>query len=60
MLVVDILPYRRTEYVTLRPILNSEASINGNYYIIENIFLNQLQYNRETTFNNRLFLVYGD
>ena len=37
--VVDILPYGRTEYVTLEPIFNSKASINSNYYIIENIFL---------------------
>jgi hypothetical protein len=60
MLVIDILPYGRTEHITLRPILNSEASINGNYCVIENIFLDQLQYNRETAFNNWLFLVYGD
>ena len=39
MLVVDILPYRRTEYITLRPILDSEVFINSNYHIIENIFL---------------------
>ena len=39
MLVVDILPYRRTEHVILRPILDSKAFINGNYYIIKNIFL---------------------
>ena len=39
ILAVDILPYRRTEYITLGPILDSKASINGNYYIIENIFL---------------------
>ena len=39
ILAVDILPYRRTEYVTLGPILDSKASINSNYYIIENIFL---------------------
>ena len=52
MLVVNILPYGRTEYITLGPILNSEAFINSNYYIIENIFLDQLQYNRETAFNN--------
>ena len=60
MLVVNILPYRRTEHITLGPILDSEASINGNYYIIENIFLDQLQYNCETTFNDWLFLVYRD
>jgi len=40
MLVVDILLYRRTEYITLRPILNSEVFINGNYRVIKNIFLN--------------------
>jgi len=39
ILVVNILPYKRTKYITLRPILNSKAFINGNYYIIENIFL---------------------
>ena len=39
ILVVDILPYKKTEYVTLRPIFDSEASINSNYYVIENIFL---------------------
>jgi hypothetical protein len=39
ILVVNILPYRRIEYITLEPILESKASINSNYYIIENIFL---------------------
>jgi len=39
MPVVNILPYRRTKHITLGPILNSEAFINGNYYVIENIFL---------------------
>ena len=52
MLVVDILPYGRTEHITLGPILDSKAFINGNYYIMENIFLDQLQYNYETAFNN--------
>jgi len=42
MLVVNILPYRKTEHITLRPILNSEVFINSNYYIIKNIFLDQL------------------
>ena len=60
MPVVDVLSYGRTEHVTLGPILDSEASINGNYRVMENIFLDQLQYNRETAFNDRLFLVYGD
>ena len=39
ILTVDILLYKKTEHITLRPILNSEAFINGNYYIIKNIFL---------------------
>jgi hypothetical protein len=52
ILAVDILPHGRTEHVTLGPILDSKAFINGNYCIMENIFLEQLQYNRETTFND--------
>ena len=60
MPVVDVLPHGRTEHVTLGPIFNSKASINSNYYVIENIFLDQLQYNYKTAFNNWLFLVYGD
>ena len=39
ILAVNIFPYRRIKYITLGPILDSEASINGNYCIIENIFL---------------------
>jgi len=42
MPVVNILLYGRIKYITLGPILNSEAFINSNYYIIENIFLDQL------------------
>ena len=42
MPVVDILPYRKIKYVTLKPILNSKAFINSNYYVIKNIFLDQL------------------
>ena len=60
ILVVNILFYERTEYITLGPIFDSKASINSNYYIMENIFLNQLQYNYKTAFNNWLFLIYGD
>ena len=52
ILAVNILLYKRTEHVTLRPILDSKAFINSNYHIIKNIFLDQLQYNHETTFNN--------
>ena len=60
MPVVDVLPYGRIEHVTLGPIFNSKVSINSNYCVIENIFLDQLQYNHKTAFNNWLFLVYGD
>jgi hypothetical protein len=60
ILAVDILPYKKTEYITLGPILDSKTSINSNYYIMENIFLKQLQYNYKTAFNNWLFLVYKD
>ena len=52
MSVVDVLPHGRTEHVTLGPILDSEASINGNYRVMENIFLDQLQYNHKTAFND--------
>ena len=57
---VDILPHGKTEHVTLGPILDSKAFINGNYCVMENIFLEQLQYNCKTAFNDRLFLVYRD
>ena len=39
MPAVDILLYGKIEYITLKPILDSKASINSNYYIIKNIFL---------------------
>ena len=38
ILVVNILLYRRTEHITLNPILDSEAFINSNYYIINFFF----------------------
>ena len=39
MLIVNVLPYIKIEYVNLGPILDSKASISSNYYILENIFL---------------------
>ena len=39
ILAIDILPYKRTKHIILKPILDSEAFINGNYCIIKNIFL---------------------
>ena len=52
ILVVNILPYKKIEYITLTSIFNSKAFINSNYYIIKNIFLDQLQYNYKAAFNN--------
>jgi len=39
MLIVNVLPYIKIEYINLGPILDSKASISSNYYILENIFL---------------------
>src|SRR6266702_3699305 len=49
---VDIFLYGRTKHITLKPILNNKVFINNNYRIMENIFLEQLQYNHETAFND--------
>ena len=42
MLKIDILPPIKTTHVNLGPIIESKASINSNYYILETIFLEQL------------------
>ena len=52
MLVVDILPPARLKHVTLGPILESEALIDGNYRVIENIFLRQLYLDRRKNFDD--------
>ena len=52
MLVVDILPPVRLKHVILGPILESEALINSNYCVIENIFLRQLYLDYNKDFNN--------
>ena len=39
ILVVNIIFYKKTKHITLGPILNSEAFINSNYCVMENIFL---------------------
>ena len=52
ILAVNILPYGRIKHITLKPILDNKAFINGNYCIIKNIFLDQLLYNHKTAFNN--------
>ena len=57
---IDILPSAKTTHVNLGPIMESEASINGNYRVLETIFLEQLQLNRDNDFQDRLYLAYGD
>jgi hypothetical protein len=42
MLEIDILLSIKTTYINLGPIIESEAFINGNYYILKIIFLEQL------------------
>ena len=60
MLKIDILPSVKITHVNLGPIIESKASINGNYYILEMIFLKQLQFNYDNDFQNQLYLVYSD
>ena len=42
MLEIDILLSVKIMYINLGPIMESEASINSNYYILKTIFLEQL------------------
>ena len=42
MLEINILLSVKTMYINLGPIIESEASINGNYRILKMIFLEQL------------------
>jgi len=50
MLEINILLFIKTIYINLGPIIESEASINGNYHILKTIFLEQLQLNRDNDF----------
>ena len=38
MLKINILLFVKIMYINLSPIIESEASINGNYYIFKTIF----------------------
>jgi len=42
MLEINILLFIKITYINLGPIIESEASINSNYYILKTIFLDQL------------------
>ena len=50
MLEIDILPSVEIIYINPGPIMESEAFINGNYYILKTIFLEQLQLNHDNDF----------
>ena len=47
---VNILLSIKTIYVNLSPIIENEASINGNYCVLKMIFLEQLQLNYNNNF----------
>lgn len=57
---LDVLPCTRTEHTTMGAILNDEATVDGNYEALDNIFRNQLGLNKNDDFQKRLFLVHGD
>jgi hypothetical protein len=51
---IDILPPEVTPTTTLGPI-TAEGSIDGNYRVLEDIFLRQLSLDRDEDFSTRLF-----
>ena len=57
---LEILPCTRTEHFTMGAIMENEASVAGNYRVLENIFLEQLGIDKESGFQDRLFLAHGD
>lgn len=57
---LDILPCNRTEDITMGAIMEDEATVVGNYRVLENIFSGQLGIDKPTGFQERLYLVYGD
>src|SRR6267378_4325707 len=50
----------RTEHITMGAILEDEATVTGNYQVLENIFLKQLGLDEQSAFQERLYFVYGD
>ena len=60
MLEINILLPVKITHINLSPIIESEAFINSNYYILKIIFLEQLQLNHNNNFKDRLYLAYGD
>jgi hypothetical protein len=59
MPVIDVLAPIKTIHQSLGPIPHDESSNAGNIQILENIFPGQYHL-PDSTFENRLFLIYGD
>ena len=57
---INILLSIKITYINLGPIIESEASISGNYRVLKIIFLEQLQLNRDNDFQGRLYLAYSN
>ena len=57
---LKILKFIITTHITLGPILDSKALINGNYRVLKTIFLEQLHLNCNKDFKNYLFFIYNN
>ena len=60
MLEINILLSIKIIHVNLGPIIESEASISGNYCVLKTIFLKQLQLNHNNDFQGQLYLAYSN
>ena len=60
MLIINVLKSVKIIHMTLEFILKNENSISNNYFVLENIFVNQLHLNHEMNFDEHLYLVYDD
>ena len=60
MSVIDVLKSAKIIHMTLESILKDEDSISNNYFVLENIFINQLHFNHKVNFDEHLYLVYDD
>ena len=53
---LDVLPCIHSEHVTMGAILEDEATISGNYRVLQNIFLDQLGLDEKAAFEECLYL----
>ena len=60
MSVIDVLKSVKIIHMTLESILKDEDLISSNYFVLENIFVNQLHLNCEVNFDECMYLAYGD